>query len=292
MYALANLCHSAAELGDTDEALSHLHQLSTMARKARISPVIQLSMQYSALLAVHVGDVQRAESEALEALEYAKQHTAGNGMGGYGGVIFNVRRAQGRGAELIPLLEGLVESEPTLPVWRIGLAGAYYIAEQTDDTSCTGGVVERRPLRTGTDQRRLCRHAVRTGPTRTVCRPRRRVVRVHLLRARTVRRDHELHRSQHLRCERCRSRLPRRPSRPTHHRRCPLPRRDALADRARAVPFATHYRYEWARALSDRGDTDRAHRLLVEVADIAEGRDMHGPDGYVAWSAKLLDRIA
>ena len=27
-------------------------------------------------------------------------------------------------------------------------------------------------------------------------------------------------------------------------------------------------------------------------ADIAEGRDMHGPDGYVAWSAKLLDRIS
>jgi hypothetical protein len=31
--------------------------------------------------------------------------------------------------------------------------------------------------------------------------------------------------------------------------------------------------------------------MLAEVADIAQGRDIHGPDGYVAWSAALLDRI-
>ena len=31
---------------------------------------------------------------------------------------------------------------------------------------------------------------------------------------------------------------------------------------------------------------------LAEVADIAEGHDMHGPDGYVTWAAKLLDRIS
>ena len=66
--------------------------------------------------------------------------------------------------------------------------------------------------------------------------------------------------------------------------------RDAivLADRARAIPFATHYRYEWARALVDRGDIDRARPLLVEVADIAHGHDMDGPAGYVSWSAELL----
>jgi len=37
--------------------------------------------------------------------------------------------------------------------------------------------------------------------------------------------------------------------------------------------------------------SDRARPLLADVAAIAEGRDMYGPDGYVTWSAELLTRI-
>ena len=66
----------------------------------------------------------------------------------------------------------------------------------------------------------------------------------------------------------------------------------ALADRARAIPYRAHYRYEWARALVDRGDPARARPLPAEVADIAVGRDMHGPAGHVAWSATLFARIS
>ena len=36
----------------------------------------------------------------------------------------------------------------------------------------------------------------------------------------------------------------------------------------------------------------RAKPLLAEVAELADGRDMHGPDGYATWSADLLARIS
>lgn len=182
---------------------------SDPARETRQSSAIFRSMNISSFLAVHVGEIERAEAEALEALEYGNQHAQGDrAISNYGGVIYNVRRAQGRGVELLPLLEGLVESQPTLPVWRIALA---CLADH------------------------LGRHDVADGHYRDAI---------------------------------------------------------ALADRARAVPYGAHYRYEWARALVDRGDTERAKPLLAEVADLATGRDMHGPDGYVAWSATLLERIS
>ncbi len=65
----------------------------------------------------------------------------------------------------------------------------------------------------------------------------------------------------------------------------------ALADRAGALPYSLHYRYEWARALVDRGEPDRARPLLVEVAERAAGRGMDGPNGYVTWSAELLAEL-
>jgi tetratricopeptide (TPR) repeat protein len=292
MYALANLCHSAAEIGNTDEALDHLDQLSTMAREARISTVILRSMHYSAFLAVHIGDVERAESEVLEALEYAKQHTAERGMGGYGGVIYNVRRAQGRSAELIPLLEGLVESEPTLPVWRIALAGAYYFAERTDELRAhvawlSADRCSRVPKNvtypvTLCGMGRLAPYAdldaescefiyVTLAPFAGIMKFTGASISDAIDVALACLADH----------------LGRHDIADDHYRDA-----IALTDRARAIPFSTHYRFEWARALADRGDTDRARPLLIEVATIAKGRGMDGPDGYVAWSAKLLDRIS
>ena len=91
-------------------------------------------MTVSAFLAVHVGEIERAEREVTELLEYGNQHALqSQAIATYGGIIYNIRRAQGRGAELLPLLEGLVESQPTLPVWRVALAGACYFAGRNDE---------------------------------------------------------------------------------------------------------------------------------------------------------------
>lgn len=293
MGALENLSAAAATVGDTDAALDYLHQLSTMARDTRLSVAIFRSMNFSALLAVHVGEIERAETEALEAFEYGNQHAqAGRAIANYGGIIYNVRRAQGRGVELLPMLEGLVESQPTLPVWRIALAGACYFAGRTDElrdhviwlsadrcaripidieypvTLCgLGRLAPYADLDTETCEfvyATLAPFAGIMNYTGTSISDANDVALACLAE----------HLGQHDVAD--------------GHYRAAI----ALADRARAIPYGAHYRYEWARALVDRGEPERAKPLLAEVAESAEGRDMHGPDGYVTWSATLLDRLS
>jgi class 3 adenylate cyclase/tetratricopeptide (TPR) repeat protein/KaiC/GvpD/RAD55 family RecA-like ATPase len=293
MNALENLSAAAATSGDTDAALDYLDRYSTMARETRLSVAIFRSMNFSALLAVHVGEIERAESEALEAFEYGNQHAHAEGaMANYGGIIYNVRRAQGRGVELLPLLEGLVDSQPTLPVWRIALAGACYFAGRTD---------ELREHVTWLSAERCARIPIDIEYPVTLC-GLGRLAPYADLDAETCEFIYatlgpfagtmnytgtSISDANDVALACLADHLGRHDVADGHYR-------DAitLADRARAIPYGAHYRYEWARALVDRGDSERAKPLLAEVADIAEGHDMHGPDGYVTWSAKLLDRIS
>ena len=293
MMALENLSAASATIGDTDAALEHLDQLATMARETRQSSAIFRSMNISSFLAVHVGEIERAEAEALEALEYGNQHAQGDrAISNYGGVIYNVRRAQGRGVELLPLLEGLVESQPTLPVWRIALAGACYFAGRTE---------ELREHVTWMSAERCARVPIDIEYPVTLC-GLGRLAPYAGLDAATCEFIYatlgpfagmmnftgtSISDANDIALACLADQLGRHDVADGHYRDA-----IALADRARAVPYGAHYRYEWARALVDRGDTERAKPLLAEVADLARGRDMHGPDGYVAWSATLLDRIS
>jgi hypothetical protein len=51
----------------------------------------------------------------------------------YGTYLYQIRTAQGRVGELIPLLEGRVEGNPDVPVWRIALGGALLESERYDE---------------------------------------------------------------------------------------------------------------------------------------------------------------
>lgn len=293
MSALENLSAAAAASGDTDAALEYLDRLSTMARETRLSAAIFRSMNFSALLAVHVGEIERAESEALAALEYGNQHAQGDrAISNYGGVIYNVRRAQGRGVELLPLLEGLVESQPTLPVWRIALAGASYFAGRNDQLReqvewlstdrCARVPLDLEYPVTLCGLGRLAPYADLDAETCEF------IYATLVPFAGTMNyTGTSISDANDVALACLADHLGRHEVADGHYRDA-----IALADRARAIPYGAHYRYEWARALVDRGDTERAKPMLAEVADLAEGRDMHGPDGYVAWSATLLDRIS
>ena len=293
MVALENLSAAAAVSGDTGTALDYLDQLAVMARETRQSAAILRSMIFSALLAVHVGEIERAESEALAALEYANRHAkADAAIASYGAIIYNVRRAQGRGVELLPLLEGLVESQPTQPVWRVALAGACYFAGRTE---------ELREHVTWMSAERCARVPIDIEYPVTLC-GLGRLAPYADLDAATCEFIYatlgpfagmmnftgtSISDANDIALACLADHLGRHDVADGHYRDA-----IALADRARAIPYGAHYRYEWARALVDRGDTERAKPMLAEVAEIAKGRDMHGPDGYVTWSAKLLDRIS
>ncbi|MDZ4825980.1 MAG: tetratricopeptide repeat protein [Actinomycetota bacterium] len=50
-----------------------------------------------------------------------------------GGLFFYMRFAQGRPDELVGTIEGLVESQPGAPVWRVALAGVLVECNRIDD---------------------------------------------------------------------------------------------------------------------------------------------------------------
>ncbi len=293
MSALENLSAGSAVRGDTTSALDWLEQFAEMARDARLSAAIFRAKAQSAFLAVHVGEIERAEAEASELIESANQHAmAETAIAAYGAIIYNVRRAQGRAGELVPLLEGLVESQPNLPVWRVALAGACYFAGRSD-------VVGDQVAWLAAD--RCARVPIDGEYPVTLC-GLGRLSPYSDLDANTCEFIYDtltpfagtmnytgtsISDANDIALACLADHLGRHDVADAHYRDA-----IALADRARAVPFAAHYRYEWARALNDRGEPERARPLLVEVATHAEGRDMHGPDGYVAWSADLLARIS
>lgn len=293
MNALENLSAACAVRGDTAEALERLEQFAAMASDTRLSAAIFRSKALSAYLAVHIGDLERAEAEAVQLVEFGNQHAMAEGaIGAYGGIVYNIRRAQGRAGELVPLLEGLVESQPHLPVWRVALAGACYFAGRSD-------VVREQVAWLAAD--RCARVPIDLEYPVTLC-GLGRLSPYADLDAATCEFIYDtltpfagtmnytgtsISDANDVALACLADHLGRHDTADGHYRDA-----IALADRGRAVPYAAHYRYEWARALVDRGEPDRARPLLAEVATIAEDRDMHGPDGYVAWSADLLARIS
>ena len=292
MLALENLCATAAVGGDTEAALEYLDRLAAMAAEARVSGAIFRAMCFSALLAVHVGEIERAETEVAAVLEYGNQHALeSQAMSTYGGIIYNVRRAQGRGRELLPLLEGLVESQPHLPVWRIALAGACYFAGRNDVLReqvewLSADRCGRVPLDLEYPVT-LCGLA-RLSPYADLAADRCEFIYDALTPFAGMMNytGTSISDANDIGLACLADHLGRFEAADEHFGAA-----IALADRARAVPYGAHYRYEWARALIDRDQSDRARPLLAEVAAIADGRDMYGPDGYVTWSAELLTRI-
>ncbi len=293
MEALENLCAGSAVIGDTERSLEYLRQLKDAAMNARLSGSIWRSMCASAMLAVHVGDVDRAEAEAGAALTFAQHHgLSDRAMGTYGAIMYNVRRAQGRSGELVPLLEELVESQPELPVWRVALAGACYFAgradevrEQYDWLAADGCTNVKHDVEYPVTMCGLARLAPYVDADDETCR---------LLYDALAPFAGLMNYTGTSIADASDIGLACVADQLGWHEIADGHYRDsiALADRATAVPYGCHYRYEWARSLESRGDTDRAAEVAAEALALAEGRNMDGADGYVAWCADLLARLS
>jgi tetratricopeptide (TPR) repeat protein len=291
--ALESLFIGSAVRGETDDALAYVRRLSDAAAAARLSSSISRGMVLNALMSTFVGDIERSEAEANAALDYMNRRgMAESALGAYGGLLFSIRRAQGRLGELIPVLEGLVESQPFLPVWRMALAGAAFAARRSDVVQTQfDWFVADRCAKVPLDVQypiTLCGLA-RLSPSVDVDDETAQFLYDTLLPFGGLMNFSGISISDAndigLAC--VAERLGH-PDAADRHFQSAI----ALADKARAVPYSCHYRYEWARALVERGDVERARPLLIEVAERAEGRDMHHPEGYVAWAADLLASLS
>lgn len=78
---------------------------------------------------------QLSEQLANESIELGQRAGVGDEtvISFYGTYLYQIRTAQGRVGELVPLLETRVANLPDVPVWRIALAGAYLESEQYEE---------------------------------------------------------------------------------------------------------------------------------------------------------------
>lgn len=290
MSALRLQVMSSAALGDIDAAESLLAEYRAAAASSRLSRLIWQGMADSAALKSLVGDLAGAEAEATEAVVFAERSgVADSGASAFGSTLYNIRRAQGRAAELIPLLEGLVASQPGAPVWRIALAGAAAFARRDDIVreqftwlTVDGCANIPNDVEFPVTVNGLARIAPQVEPGPEVLE----VLYDALLpfagtmnfTGASIADANDIGLG-------CVAALQGRHEVADGHFRDAI----ALAQRARAVPYELHYRYEWARALHARGDLEAASALAEEV--VARGDGLDGPDGYVARARDLLAAI-
>src|SRR5262249_57680783 len=83
-----------------------------------------------ALLAAHFDDAERLAGEALAIGERVGDP---NALVAYGAQLYVLRRAQGRLAELEPLMSGFVARHASAPVWETATALLYVLLGRMDD---------------------------------------------------------------------------------------------------------------------------------------------------------------
>jgi predicted ATPase/class 3 adenylate cyclase len=132
---LGNKAFMAAIRGNTPEFVAHVDELERVADAMRRPRLTWLARNTRAAVASYLGELDRAEQLANEAIELGQRAGVSDDtvIAFYGTHLYQIRTAQGRVGELIPLLEGRVESNPDVPVWRIALAGAYLESDRDDE---------------------------------------------------------------------------------------------------------------------------------------------------------------
>lgn len=108
-------------IGDLAAARKELDVLRSAATRTR-QPFLHFAAEtFGSSLALCEGRLDDAEAMAQRAWEWGQLMRGPDPSGGYGLQLFNIRREQGRLAELAPLVRLLTESEEGEPAWRPGL---------------------------------------------------------------------------------------------------------------------------------------------------------------------------
>jgi class 3 adenylate cyclase/tetratricopeptide (TPR) repeat protein len=112
----------AIELGDfgwADEALERAEAIAEQTRQ----PTQRWNASFLAASVLCMrGELEASERLAEQAFQLGQEAGHSDAATFYGGTIVQVRLVQGRGAEVIALIEGMVTENPGVPVWEAALA--------------------------------------------------------------------------------------------------------------------------------------------------------------------------
>jgi DNA-binding CsgD family transcriptional regulator/tetratricopeptide (TPR) repeat protein len=108
--------------GDLEGARRELAEVMEMARRMHQPFIIHVAEHYGATIALCEGRLADAEQAAHRSQEWSEYFTGRDATGIYGVQMFNIRREQGRLAELAPVVRVLAGGDRQGGAWRPGLA--------------------------------------------------------------------------------------------------------------------------------------------------------------------------
>ena len=212
-------------------------------------------------------------------------------IGLFGGLLYQIRMAQGRIDELIPLLEERVKGAPDVPVWRVALAGALSESDRAEEARVhhlwlagDGCANVPRDVEYGVTMCGLGRQAYRLRPPETIMRD----VYDRLLpftglfnwSGPTITDPNDLGLAM------CAAAL-ERPDEADRHFADSI----ALCQRAGARAYGARCHFFWAHVLADRGDASRAREQASIGIEMGNEMGMTGPHGVVVRGQAILDSL-
>ena len=120
-------------LGDLASARKELDVLRSAAERTRQPFLHHTAETFGSALALCDGRLADAEAMAQRGLEWGRLMRGPDPSGAYGLQLFNVRREQGRLAELAPTIRLLTESRGNVSAWRPGLIALLAELGMTDE---------------------------------------------------------------------------------------------------------------------------------------------------------------
>jgi hypothetical protein len=110
------------QLGDIAQATEFLDEMDRRADAVCDPTMRWLAETYHSSIALFVGDYVSAEQHANASLQLGLDASQPDALAFYGGLLFGMRRLEGREAELYDLLAQTAAENPGVPAFRAGLA--------------------------------------------------------------------------------------------------------------------------------------------------------------------------
>ena len=125
--------HACMEVADLVEVDLRIEQMAALAQRTGLLHAHWELLMTRAGRALLAGDLAQAEAINDEALAAGSRIGAPEALGAYGGVLFAIRRQQGRQGEMVDLIAAASAENPAIPVLKTVLGWTYCSLGRLDD---------------------------------------------------------------------------------------------------------------------------------------------------------------
>jgi class 3 adenylate cyclase len=133
LLAGVNETHVAVELCEFARADATVARMRAIAEQTRQPTHRWIAGYIAAALTCTHGELDAGERLAEQALQFGQEGSEPDAAMVYGATLLETRGAQGRGAEVIALVEETVANNPGIPAWEAGLSRLYCFIDRRSE---------------------------------------------------------------------------------------------------------------------------------------------------------------